>query len=55
MYSSLVDEPVPKANLAGVACPNFNEDAVSWLSVVEDSQIALCDYCSCEFGTDDHQ
>jgi hypothetical protein len=55
MHSSLVDEPVPNANLAGVACPNFNEDDVSWLSVVEDSQIALSDYCGCEFGPDDHQ
>jgi Zn ribbon nucleic-acid-binding protein len=49
---SLVGEPVPDVNLAGVVCPNCNEDDVSWLSVEDDSNIAHCDYCGCDFGLD---
>jgi hypothetical protein len=49
---SLVGEPTPNVNLAGVVCPNSNEDDVSWMSVEEGSQIAHCDYCGCEFGFD---
>jgi hypothetical protein len=49
---SLVGEPTPNANLAGVACPNCNEDDVSWLSIENQTNIAHCDYCGCEFGLD---
>ena len=49
---SLVGEPVPNVNLAGAVCPNCNEDDVSWLSVEDDSKIAHCDYCGCDFGLD---
>jgi hypothetical protein len=49
---SLVGEPMSDVDLAGAVCPNCNEDDVSWLSVEDDSRIALCDYCGCEFGLD---
>jgi hypothetical protein len=51
---SLVGEPVPDVNLAGVICPDCNEDDVSWLSVEDGSQIAHCDYCGSDFGLDNH-
>ena len=49
---SLVGEPVPDVNLAGVVCPSCNEDDVSWLSVEDDSKLAHCDNCGCDFGLD---
>ena len=47
---SLVGEPVPDVSLAGAACPNCNEDDVSCLSVEDNSTVAHCDNCGCEFG-----
>jgi hypothetical protein len=52
---SVVDEPAASADLAGVVCPNCNEDDVSWLSVEDDSNIAHCDNCGSEFELDDHR
>ena len=49
---SLVGEPMPDVNLVGAVCPNCNEDDVSWLSVEDDSNIAHCDNCGCDFGFD---
>jgi ribosomal protein S27E len=49
---SLVGEPTPNVNLAGVVCPNCDEEDVSWLSVDDDSRVAHCDYCGLEFGTE---
>jgi hypothetical protein len=49
---TLVGEPVPNVSLAGVVCPNFNEDGVSWLSGEDGSEMAHCDYCGCDFELD---
>jgi hypothetical protein len=49
---SLVGEPLPAVNLAGVVCPNCNEDDVCWLSVDDGSKIVHCDNCGCDFGLD---
>ena len=49
---SLVCEPVPDANLAGAVCPNCNVEDVSWLSVEDDSNVAHCDLCGCDFRLD---
>jgi hypothetical protein len=46
---SLVGEPVPDLSLAGVSCPNCQEDDVNWLSVADDSENAHCDNCGCDF------
>ncbi len=49
---SLIGEPLADASVAGAVCPNCNEDDVSWLSVEDDSNIAHCDNCGCDFGLD---
>ena len=50
---SLVGEPLPNANLAGVFRPTCNEGDVSWLPVEDGAEIAHCDSCGCDFGLDD--
>ena len=47
---SLVGEPVPDVNLAGVVCPKCGEDDVNWLQLGEGTETVHCDRCGEEFA-----
>ncbi len=47
---SLVGEPEPDVDLAGVACPDCGQDDVNWLQLGDGSETVHCDYCGAEFA-----
>ena len=50
---SLIGEPVPDVNLAGVDCPNCGEDDVTWLQLMDEHDSVHCDRCGTEFDLAD--
>ena len=47
---TLVGEPEPDVDLAGVACPDCGQEDVNWLQLGDGSETVRCDYCGAEFA-----
>jgi hypothetical protein len=47
---SLIGEPVPDVNLAGVICPKCSEDDVNWLQLMDSLETVHCDHCGMDFA-----